>query len=81
MGQQVLRQRLIVDAELDGNKVHATIADDDDFTLALLYQHLQLEYPKAIILNTYHPSLGSWRCVALIRFDSTEDAIRFCLSS
>lgn len=78
MGQEIHR-KLITKTDVKGLDVVAYLdMDDDDFDMAMLEKHLQMNYPDAEIVENFAYNIH--QSMVTIRFINQEDALHFHLS-
>lgn len=80
MGQEIHRKGLITKTEVDGLNVIAFLDmdDDEDFGMAMLEKHLQMNYPESEIVENL--AYNIYQSMVTIRFATLEDALHFHLS-
>lgn len=79
MGQEIHRKGLITKTLIEGSVVTASLEmDDEDFAMAMLEKHLQMNYPDAEIVE--HFAYNIHESMVTIRFSNQEDAMYFHLS-
>lgn len=82
MGKKVYRKGLISNPQLKDLDVIIDFNAIDEFSVALLEQYLQVNYPDSKIIEQFEHSMyqGMMRLLITIRFSSKEDSLHFHLS-